>query len=51
MHVSAETIYRSLFVEARGDLRHELTAHLRTRRAMRRPAPGSRTGAGFGPTS
>jgi transposase, IS30 family len=37
MHVSAETIYRSLFVQARGDLRHELTRHLRTRRAMRRP--------------
>jgi IS30 family transposase len=38
MHVSHETIYRSLFVQARGDLRHELTQHLRTRRAMRRPA-------------
>jgi IS30 family transposase len=37
MHVSHETIYRSLFVQARGDLRHKLTAHLRTRRAMRRP--------------
>ena len=38
MHVSHETTYRSLFVQARGDLRHELTQHLRTRRAMRRPA-------------
>ena len=38
MHVSHETIYRSLFVQARGDLRHELTQHLRTGRAMRRPA-------------
>jgi IS30 family transposase len=38
MHVSHETIYRSLFVQARGDLRHEFTAHLRTKRAMRRPA-------------
>jgi len=37
MHVSHETIYRSLFVQARGDLRHELTQHLRTGRAMRRP--------------
>jgi IS30 family transposase len=37
MHVSAETIYRSLFVQARGDLRHELTRHLRTGRATRRP--------------
>jgi transposase, IS30 family len=37
MHVSHETIYRSLFIQARGDLRHELTGYLRTRRAMRRP--------------
>jgi IS30 family transposase len=37
MHVSAETIYRSLFVQARGDLRHELTRQLRTGRATRRP--------------
>jgi IS30 family transposase len=38
MHVSHETIYRSLFVQSRGDLRHELTRHLRTGRATRRPA-------------
>jgi IS30 family transposase len=38
MHVSHETIYRSLFVQSRGDLRHELTRQLRTGRAMRRPA-------------
>jgi transposase, IS30 family len=37
MHVSAETIYRSLFVQSRGDLRHELTRQLRTGRATRRP--------------
>jgi transposase, IS30 family len=37
LHVSHETIYRSLFVQSRGDLRHELTRYLRTRRAMRRP--------------
>ena len=30
MRVSHETIYRSLFVQTRGDLRHELTRHLRT---------------------
>jgi IS30 family transposase len=36
MHVSHETIYRSLFVQARGVLKRELTAHLRTRRRMRR---------------
>jgi IS30 family transposase len=47
MHVSHETIYRSLFVQARGDLRHELTRHLRTGRAMRRPA-GARLPDGRG---
>ena len=36
MRVSHETIYRSLFVQARGALKRELTAHLRTRRPMRR---------------
>ena len=35
MHVSHETIYRSLFVQARGALRKELTAYLRTRRTRR----------------
>jgi IS30 family transposase len=47
MHVSHETIYRSLFVQARGDLRHELTRHLRTRRPTRRPA-GARLPDGRG---
>jgi IS30 family transposase len=37
MRVSHETIYTSLFVQARGALRKELAAHLRTGRAMRRP--------------
>jgi IS30 family transposase len=36
LHVSTETIYRSLFVQARGTLRAELTAHLRSGRTMRR---------------
>lgn len=36
MRVSHETIYRSLFVQARGALRQELTACLRTGRAQRR---------------
>ncbi len=36
MRISHETIYRSLFVQARGVLKQELTAHLRTRRPMRR---------------
>jgi len=36
MRVSHETIYRSLFIQARGVLKQELTRHLRTRRPMRR---------------
>lgn len=35
MRVSAETIYQSLFVQARGTLKKELTAHLRTQRTRR----------------
>jgi IS30 family transposase len=46
MRVSHETIYMSLFVQGRGALRKELTACLRTGRAMRRPA--ARTKGGFG---
>ena len=45
MHVSHETIYLSLFVQSRGELRRELHHSLRTGRAMRRskqrPAIGS----------
>jgi IS30 family transposase len=37
MRVSHETIYRSLYVQGRGELRRELTKCLRTGRAMRRP--------------
>ena len=37
MHVSHESIYRTLFVQSRGALRRELTAHLRTGRVIRRP--------------
>ena len=37
MRVSHETIYRSLFIQARGVLKKELIKHLRTRRSMRRP--------------
>jgi len=35
--VSHETIYRSLFIQARGVLKKELLQYLRTRRTMRRP--------------
>ena len=36
MQISHETIYRSLFIQARGVLKRELIAHLRSRRMMRR---------------
>ena len=38
MWVSHETIYLTLFIQARGGLKHQLTQYLRTRRATRRPA-------------
>ncbi len=37
MWVSHETIYLTLFIQARGGLKRELTQYLRTRRANRRP--------------
>ena len=36
LRVSHETIYRSLFIQARGVLKKELLGHLRSRRMMRR---------------
>lgn len=36
LHVSHETIYRSLFIQARGALKKELLQHLRRKRANRR---------------
>lgn len=35
MQISSETIYQSLYVQSRGELRRELTAQLRTRRKHR----------------
>lgn len=43
IRVSHETIYRSLFVQARGALKKELVGHLRSRRRIRRPR-GARDG-------
>lgn len=44
MRVSHETIYRSLFIQARGVLKKELLGHLRSRRMMRRAQAASTTG-------
>ena len=41
MNVSHETIYRTLFIQARGALKKDLTAYLRSRRVMRRSKKGS----------
>jgi IS30 family transposase len=46
MQVSHETIYQSLFVQGRGELRRELARCLRSGRAQRRPRPKVATGQG-----
>ena len=46
--VSHETIYRSLFVQARGVLKKELLAHLRSKRTIRRSKHASQRGGGKG---
>jgi hypothetical protein len=46
-HVSHETIYRSLFIQARGALKKELLEHLRRTRAMRLRANGYAALAGL----
>jgi IS30 family transposase len=46
MHVSHETIYQSLFVQGRGELRRELARCLRSGRAHRRPRARVATGQG-----
>jgi IS30 family transposase len=48
MQLAAETIYRSLYVQARGVLKQELTAHLRRGHSLRRSrgrTPTGRSGA------
>jgi IS30 family transposase len=44
MRVSHETIYRSLFIQARGALKKELMDHLRSKRRMRRSRHSSEHG-------
>lgn len=48
LQLSHETIYRSLYVQARGVLRRELLHSLRTRRTMRRSRRASRRAQGRG---
>lgn len=48
VHVSHETIYRSLFIQARGALRKELTQYLRSKRTMRRSPHRRHKGRGGG---
>jgi IS30 family transposase len=48
MRVSHETIYRSLFIQARGVLKKELLAHLRAKRSIRRSRHASLKGDGLG---
>lgn len=47
-HVSHETIYRTLYIQSRGALKQELTAHLRRRRVMRRSRTATTRGHGQG---
>lgn len=48
MWVSHETIYRSLFVQARGALKKELIGHLRSKRRIRRSVHATDRGNGRG---
>lgn len=45
MHVSHETIYKSLFIQARGVLKKELQKHLRTRRVFRQSRQNNTKGS------
>jgi len=49
LRVSHETIYRSLFIQARGALKQELVKHLRSRRRIRRSRHSSVHGHSQGP--
>ena len=45
MQISHETIYRSLFIQARGVLKKELVGHLRSKRSIRRSRHATSTKA------
>ena len=47
MNVSHEAVYQSLYVQGRGALRQELTACLRTGRALQIPRARARRGKHF----
>ena len=49
--MSHETIYRSLFVQARGALKQELIGHLRSKRRIRRSRHATDRGLGRGEIS
>jgi len=46
MHVSAETIYKTLFIQSRGALNKDLKNHLRTKRRFRQARTKTRKGHG-----
>ena len=48
MRVSHETIYRSLFIQARGVLKKELVGHLRSKRRIRRSQHSAASGQSRG---
>jgi len=48
MRVSHETIYRSLFIQARGVLKKELMQHLRSKRSIRRSVHAKAGGKSHG---
>jgi IS30 family transposase len=48
MRVSHETIYLTLFIQARGALKRELVSHLRRTKSLRRPRAAKRANKGQG---